>query len=498
MIIKLFISNKSKRTIYNPNNLFFFLLTFTLTIITKSESDKSNNILVIPFKTYYPNTESKTTESKIMNEWLRSKTYFLTENRNNQKIQIILTSDEKIMNTRNNVTSFGSDNDKYYKPYNINVGDMCSFDFKNSATYNFYSCNFSFHTIDNNNCYAREEFKFYNDINLKESKFYVMNFYHTTNETGICFFGSTEILSSIDGNYNFLSELKKLSNSSSYSWTLKYNSTDEGYLIFGDIIGNKKVNFYSDNIEANFFSVKASTIIGSQLFWKLEISKIFFNNDLYNLTNGKNIRLDFFSRYIKLPKNHYTEFKKKFFLNDTNSGCKEESIEFHYYGVHCDKKKFLSLTDNYKKLPTLNFAGTLGINITFVPKDLFIEKNDKLYFLIGCDSYNDDEWYFGNIFLQKYITIINNDAKTMYILKKENFEKGGSDSSYVLKIVLIVILCIIISGLVFGYLGVKYGKAFYLKRRKKANELDDDEYDYVQKNDNKEKGTTIENGLLGE
>ena len=234
-----------------------------------------------------------------------------------------------------------------------------------------------------------------------------------------------------------------------------------------------------------------------QISWRLLMTKIYVNNDLYNMTdrNVIYIKLDFYSKYITVTNEDYIEFKNIFYLNHNDSGCFDIKVENHFNGVYCDKKKYLTLTDNYKKLPTINFEGYLQINITFVPKDLFIEKDNKLYFLIAYDEKRDN-WYFGNIFLQKYTVVFTNDLKKISVLKKINFGDDDNSGNNTLKIVLIIVLCIILSGLIFGFIGVKYGKDFYLKRRKKANELDDDGYDYVQKNDNGNKENPIlENGV---
>ena len=493
MLNKSPIINIAKKTTYYPNNLLFFLFSFLLLILTKCQSDESQNFIVIPFKTYFPTPEGINQQGIIMNKWTRSKTYFETENPNKQKMQIILTSsDENLMYTRNNVTSIRTD-EEHYKPYSENIGDICSFDYKNSSSYNFYDCTRNFHSMDSNNCYAKEKIKLYSDTDLKESKFYEIHFIHTTNESGVCFLGNTEISSAVfDKIYNFIYQLKNLTNSKSYTWTLKYTSPEEGYFIFGDIIGNNKITFYNDNIEENYYSITMASII-EKIFWRTQITKIYIgNNRLYNTANKDYlyVHLDFYSRYITVPYNDSLEFKNIFDLNQEY--CFNTKVEYYFNAIYCDKKKYLTLTDNYKNLPTISFFGELQINITFTPKDLFIEKDDKIYFLIAYDEHRDTDWYFGNIFLQKYTVVFNNDARTMNVLKKVNFEDDGSNT---LKIVLIVILCIILSGLIFGFLGVKYGKVLFEKRRKKANELDDDEYDYVQKNDIKDSSPILGNGI---
>ena len=118
----------------------------------------------------------------------------------------------------------------------------------------------------------------------------------------------------------------------------------------------------------------------------------------------------------------------------------------------------------------------------FTPKDLFVSEGDTLYFLIAHHSYRDKECTFGNILLKKYPIVFDDDSKMIKILKSynyinENLEK--SDGNKGSKIFWIIFLCVLLSGLIFGYLGLKYGKKIYQRRRMKANELDDN-YDYTK------------------
>ena len=117
--------------------------------------------------------------------------------------------------------------------------------------------------------------------------------------------------------------------------------------------------------------------------------------------------------------------------------------------------------------------------------DLFLEKKDKIYFLIYFPYYGTFSWEVGLPFLQKYffnynydtnlISYYNNDlAKYAEEDKKGRFSAG--------KIILIIFLCIFIS-----FLGFYLGRKYILMRRKekiRAEELEsefsksinDDEY----------------------
>ena len=146
------------------------------------------------------------------------------------------------------------------------------------------------------------------------------------------------------------------------------------------------------------------------------------------------------------------------------------------------KKKYLQLTDNYKKLPKFILYGyQLDGNLTFEAKDLFLEKDDKVYFFIAHNSHKNDEWNMGSIFFEKFITVFNNELKTIKILKKGDKNDNNSNNSKKnekTKIILIIVLAFILSALIFSFVGIFFGKKIYQLRKKKANELNDDDYDY--------------------
>ena len=59
----------------------------------------------------------------------------------------------------------------------------------------------------------------------------------------------------------------------------------------------------------------------------------------------------------------------------------------------------------------------------------------------------------------------------------EDENKNGNGG----KIYVVMLFLVILSGLFFGFIGLRYGKKIYQARKKKANELDDN-YDYNQYN----------------
>ena len=83
------------------------------------------------------------------------------------------------------------------------------------------------------------------------------------------------------------------------------------------------------------------------------------------------------------------------------------------------------------------------------------------------------------MFLEKYITVFDDEAKQLYILKRKVEPKEPEKDNTALKIVLIVFLSFVFCGIIFVVIGKFYGKTLFATRKKKANELDDDNFDYT-------------------
>ena len=80
---------------------------------------------------------------------MRRKIYFISKNPSNQEMNIVLGYQEAEMYTRNNVSQIMGD-ERYDKKYWGNA-EICSFNYKDSKTYNISYCNVSFHTKERNN-----------------------------------------------------------------------------------------------------------------------------------------------------------------------------------------------------------------------------------------------------------------------------------------------------------------------------------------------------------
>ena len=123
-------------------------------------------------------------------------------------------------------------------------------------------------------------------------------------------------------------------------------------------------------------------------------------------------------------------------------------------------------------------------SFNFSREELWSEKNGYKYFKIIKHDYYNEYWYLGKPFFKKYQMMFDYDNKKIgfytKILNDNNSGNGSPSNNLIIYILVIIGLIIIIAGLVF--IIIKNYKKF--TKRKRANELMDDNYDYESKESN--------------
>ena len=272
-----------------------------------------------------------------------------------------------------------------------------------------------------------------------------------------------------------------------YDFTFKYTSEDKGYLI----IGEKPHQFDSNNYHEEQFLLTGSKNRKFTSEWFLEFDNIYYtgirmnDNSKYNLTfySDSTVKFDLNFGLIEGTINYENNIKNIFFkyLIEKNI-CHSEEVNKEYRIYYCDKKSSINYIEKY--FPVLKFCmKQLGFCFSFDYKDLFKEKDDKLYYLIyfNLNSYFSNRFTLGQILIKKYTLTFNYDTKMIGFydknikIKTKNEQKNtGKGKKVELKVIIIFIVCLI----VFVLLGFLLGKKIYDKaRKKKANELIDD-YEY--------------------
>ena len=153
-----------------------------------------------------------------------------------------------------------------------------------------------------------------------------------------------------------------------------------------------------------------------------------------------------------------------------------------------------------KQFPTLSLELVCFNTIfNFDYKDLFTETEHKYFFNVIFNKFID-RWIFGKPVLRKYPLLIDNEAQTIgyynenwEILEEKNLEKNNYNKLYFYLVIFLVIILFVIIGVIFYFVG----KNKNAKKKRRANELLDDNFEYTPKkndeNDNLEKNTNIIN-----
>ena len=204
------------------------------------------------------------------------------------------------------------------------------------------------------------------------------------------------------------------------------------------------------------------------------------------------------NNYNIINSHHYYIIKENFFKKYISSNiCIEKTLTLSSglkeYLIICGP----SMKADLKYFPTLYFLNIkfqCTFNLDY--NDLFIEINNKIYFLIVGKDMESNIWNLGKIFMIKYPFIFNEDKKTISFVYLNKFDKKdeqnkdmpndntdnkNNDNSKIKQFfkdyyyIIILIICVIISIIFVIYIGRKIWK----KRRVRANELDDN-VDYIE------------------
>ena len=372
-----------------------------------------------------------------------------------------------------------------------------SFEKKSSSSFSYLEKLSKIYPMENASLVS-DKFYFYNDLNIKNKIQYTIPFIYSDNEKEIQkdnyeYHDYTCMSVGLNMNYlvlhepksNFITNLKK-EGMQTYDYTLEYLDENNGRIIFGEepytYDGNKynkrkyKISGAMNEKDVNSFFLNFDSIYMN-------------NNDNKEEINSRSIKLIIDKGLILGPEDYKNKIKTLFFDDMIQKGkCHEKYIESKYF-YWCDESSENDIKNNF---PTLYFNMReyfKTFELTY--DDLFRKKKDKIYFLIYFknNNYNTNYFEIGKIFLKKYTLTFNQNNKHIGYYNKdiklegedeEKNEKNFWKNKYLW--IMIVILIIL-----FSILGIILGKKFREHvRRKRINEVDDDNFDYDQpENDDK-------------
>ena len=252
---------------------------------------------------------------------------------------------------------------------------------------------------------------------------------------------------------NFIDQLKKNNLISDYGITLKYNSKNNGELIFGpdiDLINEK----YSNKIKIRVDSHEYNT---NNLKWGFQLKSVKVNDIFLNYGCDTYFTLDteYFLGSVDYSQSILENFFNKYISNNKCT-LKKLKPKILYKSIKCEK------SIDIKKFPKLVFnLFETNLVIYFTYKDLFELKGNFYYFKImfnnKTSSKKRNSWTFGRMFFRKYLVTLNKNSKTIAFYNVDNkIAENDNDDSNVnnsnnkkIIIVLIVILTIVCIFLLF-------------------------------------------------
>ena len=281
----------------------------------------------------------------------------------------------------------------------------------------------------------------------------------------------------IDDEYalNLIFQLKKKDIIKSYNWFIEYDSENKDKAKL--ILGVKPYEYNKEKYkEENDKTIEAEKRLDKIIYWDVKMSEIYLmkNNEKQLIEGYYTCSLEPSLGVIVGVIGYKLYVEDNLFkpLIKQQKCFKEKNIFNKYIIYYCNKdmKDILKKSEAVKLYFYHRFFGkTFELNF----EDLFEEKNNFIFFKVFFDEEQNDIWRLGKPFLIKYFFSYNFDGKTLsYYNLEENEDNKGTNIKTVL-IVVIIILALIFLGLGF-FLG-KYIVNYRKNKKKKAEELLEDE-----------------------
>ena len=434
---------------------YFFLFFIIINIFSKKNSKK----IVIPFKTVH-NTNENYIKSLLQYQLYTEMEIGTTK----QKVNIAISTDTSLFNIESfllNETFYSHNKSNSYKNNSymflyleyqrIKYGDILNetFYFQDSLNSNkkpFQNITFNYITELSKGYSGQDNGYIDNNINLI---------------SGVIGLQITRKYNERD-NIFLIKSLKNTNAIDKIIWNINYKNDNEGYLIFGEYPHQYNNSFKESNIK----KINCITI-SYDFYWYFIFTDIRIGQNKIKLSRTA----DYAPQIgVVIGTNEYGTLISSFFNNSTRvNKCVLKEIDFKkeiYKYYECDNDTYIN------DFETLVFIHQeLSYNFTLDKNDLFVNYNNKKYFLIVFKkkiSY-EEKWVLGKPFIRKYNFVFDHDNKIILFYDNKVKEKENENLYQILKYIFIIIL-----GILVLILGIFIGKKLFgKKKKKKANELED-------------------------
>ena len=440
----------------------------------------SISIVVLPFKTSYVNKNGKIDQNSkeynsthFMNDYFIRLLYTTIEMGNPpQEIKVLITYED--CGYKIGLAKKCINDSNYLSHYDRNISK--DFNFTDIYPYHMYE-------FGSDSCSAEDSIHLFTDTKLKKYEYFKKLGFYLGSDTDQPLCGVIGLSMNNYQNYcpllSFISNLKLRDIIENYKWILNYTSDDEGQLIIG--INMKDVIPKFD--ENKLFSIYSRKTGGS---WSFDFDRIIIGDNLDEITYSEQW-IEIISDFsFLIGSEKYRKYIEEYFYDEFEKGICSQNIYFYefnknYYIIECDKEKVSK--EMIKNFPSLTFINRkLGTDIYFDGKQLFTETKYKYFFNVIFSVFEGSLWKFGQLFLKNYPVMMNLDQEVIEIYNsKEEDDNGKNSKNFSTGLLTLYIILIIVLVSITGVTCYFLGKYLNKMRKRKANELSDDEYDYTSK-----------------
>ena len=435
-------------------NLNYCLIIIFLNMITFKES----KMIAIPFKTV------KDTDTNYIKSLLQYQLYTEMEIGDpKQKVILAISTDTSFFNIESYLL-----NETFYSPnkstsYRNNSYLYKVFEGERIKIAEILNDTFYFKDSMNSNYSIYQNITFNYIIQLSTGSSGKDNGYIDNNSnliSGVIGFQITREYNEVN-HVIFIKSLKRITEIDKIIWHINYINDNEGYLIFGEY-PHQYNNSYKEN---NLKKIHCITF-SNDYYWYF----IFTDIRVGQIKMIKYRMADYAPQIgVILGTSEYGKAVKEFFGNKDK--CSYNEIEFKkqkYFYYECDNNTNI---DDFE--PIVFIHQELEYNFTLDKNDLFIDFNNKKYFLVVFKKeYYEERWILGKPFVKKYQFVFDYDAKIIQFYDNKNGQNINENQKNGNQILLYILLVIL--GFIVLSLGIYIGNKFFgKKKKKKANELED-------------------------
>ncbi len=288
-----------------------------------------------------------------------------------------------------------------------------------------------------------------------------------------------------DGELNLVKQLRQNKYTETYDWGLLFDEKNKNKGVL--LIGGQAHTYAPDKFNQSY--LLNSVTLSKEIFdvWNLKFDKIYFmnKNEEIQITDYLRFTFNHESNLIEGTSSYEKLIKQNFFdalIEQGKCQMEKSQVSQRVYSCTNNEKIKEELRKNFPplKIESKAYLKTFELNYD----DLFLEKNDKIYFLIYFPYYMGFSWNVGLPFLKKYFFSYNYDTNLISYYNDDlsKFNEGEKNSGIGAgKIVMIIFLIIFI-----GLLGFYLGRRYILMRRVakiRASELESEFSKDINDND---------------